>query len=83
MRVVDHFTNEDGNLQVLLLFLLEIQEEYTERQLVIEIFPILDSYYIKDCVGYFMINNVTANDRIITCILDNLFSSNGLEYNSK
>lgn len=83
MGVVGHFTNEDGNLQASLLSLLEIQGAHTGEQLATEIFQVLDSYHIKDRLGYFMMDNATANDRMVTCISDKQFSSDGMEYDSK
>lgn len=44
-------------------------------------FEVLYKYYIKDCQGYFVIDNATANDCIVTSILDQLFENDGINYN--
>ena len=67
--IVGHFTNEEEKLQALLLALVEVEGAHTGEQLAAHMFLVLDKYHIKDCFGYFVINNATANDCIITSIL--------------
>lgn len=43
---------------------------------------IYDQYYIKDCLGYFVINNANTNYCMITTILEQLSQKNMLSYNS-
>lgn len=81
--IVGHFTNEKGRLQALLLALVEVEEAHTGEQLAAHMFIVLDQYHIKDCLGYFVMDNVTANDRMVTSISHQFFEKNGLSYNSQ
>lgn len=83
LGVVGHFTDEDGNLQTLLLSLIEIEGAHTGEQFAQEIFQVLDVYHIKDHLWYFMMDNAASNDRMLTCISDKLFAEEGMDYDSK
>ena len=81
--IVGHFTNEEGKLQALLLALVEVEGAHTGEQLAAHIFMVLDQYHIKDRLGYFVMDNATANDRMVTSISHQLFEKDGLSYNSQ
>ena len=46
-----HFINEEGKLQALLLTLIEIERAHTGEQLAVQMFMVLNQYYIKDCLS--------------------------------
>ena len=81
--IVGHFTNEEGRLQALLLALVEVEGAHTGEQLAAHMFMVLDQYHIKDRLGYFVMDNATANDRMVTSISHQLFEKDGLSYNSQ
>ena len=63
--------------------MVEVEGAYTEEQLAAHMFIVLDQYHIKDCLGYFVIDNATANDHMVTSISQQLFEKDGLSYNSQ
>ena len=81
--IFGHFTNEEGRLQALLLALVEVEGAHTGEQLAAHMFMVLDQYHIKDRLGYFVMDNATANDRMVTSISHQLFEKDGLSYNSQ
>ncbi len=81
--IVDNFTNEVRRLQVLLLALVEVEGANTGEQLALHIFMFLDQIHIKDRLGYFVIDNATANDCMVTSISHQLFEKDLLSYNSQ
>ena len=46
-------------------------------------FMVLDQYHIKDSLGYFIMDDTTANDCVVVSILHQLFEKDGLSYNSE
>ncbi len=63
--------------------MVEVEGANTGKQLAAHMFMILDHYYIKDLVDYFVMNNATSNDRMVTSISHQLFEKDGLSYNSQ
>lgn len=45
-------------------------------------FGVLDQCYIKDCLGYFIINNTITNNCMVTSVLEELFQRNKNSYDS-
>ena len=80
--IVGHFTDEEGRLQALLLAMVEVEGAHTGEQLATQMFNVLDQYHIKDCLGYFVMDNATANDCMVTSISEQLFETDGLSYDS-
>lgn len=67
----------------MLLALVEVEGAHTGEQLAAHMFMVLDQYHIKDRLGYFVMDNATANDRMVTSISHQLFEKDGLSYNSQ
>lgn len=65
----------------MLLALVEVKKMYTREQLAAYILMVLNQYYIKDHLIYFVINNATTNNYIIISILDQLFEKDRFSYN--
>ena len=66
--IVGHFADKEGRIQALLQASVEVEGAYTEEQLAANMFKILNKYDIKYRPGYFVIDNATANNRIVTSI---------------
>ncbi len=82
-RIVRHFIDEKRRLQALLLALIEIEGKHTEEQLAVNMFTVLDQFTIKNRLGYFVIDNDTSNDCMVTSISDQFFESDKLNYDSQ
>lgn len=46
-------------------------------------FAMLDEYYIRDYIGYFIMDNATANNYMFSSISDNFFKTNKVNYNTQ
>ena len=78
-----HFTDEEGTLQALLLALVEIKGVHSGEQLATHMLAVLDEYHIRDRLGYFVMDNATANDRMVSSISDQLFKTDRVSYNAQ
>lgn len=65
----------------MLLALVEVKRDHIGEQLAAYIFMVLDQYYIKDFLSYFVMDYATANDCMVIFILSQLFEKRGLRYN--
>ena len=67
-EIVGHFTDDERRLQTLLFAMVEVQGTHTGDQRDAWMFEVLDQYYIQDHLGYFVMNNTTSNDPMVTSI---------------
>lgn len=63
--------------------MVEIEGAHAGEQLAAHIFMVLDQYHTKDHLGYYVMDNATANDCMVTSISHQLFEKDGLSYNSQ
>ena len=63
--------------------MIELQGSHSGENLADEVFWILDIYHIKDRLGYFVMDNATANDRMLSCISNHLMEKDGILYDAK
>ena len=80
--IIGHFTDEKRRLQAFLLIIVEVERAHTGKQLVTQMFGVLDKYHIKDYLGYFVMDNAITNDCMVTSILEQFFKIDGLSYDS-
>ena len=81
--IVGHFTDEEGTLQALLLALVEIKGVHSGEQLATHMLTVLDEYHIRDRLGYFVMDNATANDPMVSAISDQLLETDRVNYNAQ
>lgn len=62
--------------------MVEVEGAHMGEQLATQMFGVLDQYHIKDRLGYFVMDNATANDRMVTAISEQLFETDGLSCDS-
>lgn len=68
--IVCYFTNEKRIVQDILLAFIKIKRVYFGKQLITHIFITLDENHIQDRLGYFIINNATANNFMVSVIFN-------------
>lgn len=81
LTVVAHFTSEKFELHTVILALVEVQGEHSglnQGEIVLEVFK---QYKICNKVGYFVMDNVGSNDRLIQTVAASL-NEEGVAYNA-
>lgn len=82
-RIIGHFINKEAKPQALLLALVQVEKAQMREQLAVHMFIVLGQYHIQDCLGYFVIDNVIANNCIVIFISHQLFEKYELIFNSQ
>lgn len=81
LAVLAHFTDKRGVLQNLLLAMKELEGMHTGVNQGNEILGVLDSYQIRNKLGYFVLDNVNSNDTLVDTVANSL-QGEGIYYNS-
>jgi hypothetical protein len=68
MGIVSHYIRENRGLQQSVLLLRELEGQHTGDNQAKLIYTILEEYSILSKVGYFIIDNATNNDTIMSSL---------------
>ena len=79
LAIIAHFTSEKLHLETVTLALREIQGEHSGLNQADVVLEVLDDFYIRPKLGYFMMDNVSSNDRLVAHVADAL-TLDGVEY---
>jgi hypothetical protein len=81
LGVIAHFSDEDGFLQQVLLGLRTIEGGHTGENMAEAVLIVVNEYGIEDRLGYFMMDNASANDTLVSEIAYAL-AEKGIEFDS-
>ena len=76
LAVVGHFTSEKLALTTATLAMIEIEGEHSGLNQAIAVLRVVDDFGIRGKLGYFVMDNATANDVLVDHIADSLHESN-------
>ena len=76
-----HFSDEVGSLQQVLLGLKKIEGAHTGENMAEAVLKVVNEYGIEDRLGYFMMDNASANDTLVSEIAYAL-AEKGIEFDS-
>lgn len=80
LAVVGHFTSESLERRAVTLALVEIEGEHSGRNQAIPVLNVLKDFGITGRLGYFVMDNASANDTLVAFIAD-MLKEEGVFYN--